>query len=192
MLTGDHPQSYQQHHLQLFGKHRRKLATIQIQQQIGFVSPELFNAFPRRMGPSGLTVRDAIGTGLHATFSYRPRSPEDEARIDTLLEKLGPEFAWDASRSNVNYAKTLFASLPAGEQSMVLLMRALVSGAKLVILDEAFSGMNDAMVDAAKRYLREDLRPDQAAVFVTHWDQEVPWADVKKIRLDNGEATRVL
>lgn len=66
MLTGDHPQSYLQPHLELFGKPRRKQSTIQIQQKIGFVSPELFNAFPRRVGPQGLTVRDAIGTGLHA------------------------------------------------------------------------------------------------------------------------------
>ncbi|KAG8975014.1 hypothetical protein FRB90_009651, partial [Tulasnella sp. 427] len=125
MLTGDHPQSYLQQHLSIFGQPRRKQSTIQIQQKIGFVSPELFNAFPRRVGPQGLTVRDAIGTGQHAIFTYRPRTAEEDSRIDELVRALGPEGRWGKEKKNAEWENELFATLPVGEQSLVLLMRAL-------------------------------------------------------------------
>ncbi|KAG8907060.1 hypothetical protein FRB99_005437 [Tulasnella sp. 403] len=197
VLTGDHPQSYTQPYLHLFGRPRKSSSTVQIQQQIGFVSPELFNAFPRRMGPQGLTVRDAIATGLHSTFAYRVRTPEEDARVDEILRDLGPE-KWDydddgtsgtAKRTQDTFAAQLFAALPMGEQSLVLLMRALVAKAPLIILDEAFAGMSENMVNVAKAYLRDALEERQAAVFITHWEEEVPWPDVKRLTLVDGMAT---
>jgi len=71
----------------------------------------------------------------------------------------------------------------------VLVIRALVARAPLLILDEPFAGMTDKMVEVVKAYLQEDLLETQAVVFVTHWDQEVPWPDVKKILLQDGHAT---
>jgi len=187
MLMGDHPQSYLQPHFELFGLPRRRHSTVLLQQKIGFVSPELFNAFPRR----GMTVRESIATGLHSTFSYRPRTAEDDARIDALLAKLGPErWSGDAARSSERFAEETFARLPAAEQALVLLMRALVAKAPLVILDEAFAGMNEEMVRVAKMYLREELEQTQAVIFVTHWEEEVPWSpsDVRRMALVEGRA----
>ncbi|KAG9006163.1 hypothetical protein FRB94_012250 [Tulasnella sp. JGI-2019a] len=197
MIMGDHPQSYLQPHFHLFGKPRRQTSTILLQQQIGFVSPELFNAFPRRAGPQGLTVRDVIGTGLHSTFSYRPRTADDEARIDKIISKLGPE-RWSEStsasptsntRTNASFASESFALLPVAEQSLVLVIRALVAQSPLLILDEPFAGMTDKMVETVKEYLREDLLDTQAVIFVTHWEQEVPWPDVRRKLLQDGHAT---
>jgi ABC-type molybdenum transport system ATPase subunit/photorepair protein PhrA len=65
-------------------------------------------------------------------------------------------------------------------------MRALVGRPPLVLLDEAWSGMDDGMI-AARRYLRGDfavdtdgygmagIGQDQAVVVITHWEDEVPW-----------------
>ncbi len=133
------------------------------------------------MGPQALSVKDAIGTGLHAVFSYRPRTAEDDARIDELISKMAPdkEGPWHAQP---------FAALPVGEQAQVLLMRALISKAAFIILDEPFAGMNEAMVENAKRYLREELDDAQAVVFVTHWEEELPWPRPKSLQLSNGAA----
>lgn len=194
MISGDHPQSYHQPHLILFGLSRRKTSTVLLQQRIGSVSPEIFNAFPRRAGTGqGLNVRDAIGTGLHSTFSYRPKTAEDDERIDRLLEKLGPE-QWGDNTIRVRkrrkeFEEEMFATLPVAEQAMVLLMRALVAEAPLLILDEPFAGMTDGMVSAAKAYLRDELKDSQAVIFVTHWEQEVPWSDVRRMVLRDGHAT---
>lgn len=192
MIMGDHPQSYLQPHFHIFGKPRCQTSTVLLQQQIGFVSPELFNAFPRRAGPQGLTVRDAIATGLHSTFSYRSQTAEDEARIDEILAKLGPG-AWSSegtrTRTSNDFASQSFAFLPVAEQSLVLVIRALVARAPLLILDEPFAGMTDRMVEVVKAYLREELLETQAVIFVTHWDQEVPWPNFRKISLQDGHAT---
>ena len=70
LLTGDHPQSYTQQalqssHLHLFGKSRSRIPTRHLQSMIGIVSPELFDAFPRR---GNMTVWEAIGTGFDGNF----------------------------------------------------------------------------------------------------------------------------
>jgi len=68
-------------------------------------------------------------------------------------------------------------------------MRALVGRPPLVLLDEAWSGMDDNMIAAVRRYLGEVISIDssgqvrmlqgiddtQAVVVVTHWEEEVPW-----------------
>ncbi|KAG8710852.1 hypothetical protein FRC11_004047 [Ceratobasidium sp. 423] len=180
MVTGDHPQSYSQpaSSLRLFSKPRRSIPTTTLQRKIGLVSPEQYNAFPRRL--PGLSVRDAIGTGFDSTYAFRPRTKEEEARIDELANAFG--------FGEGRHGEKEFALLSAGEQALVLVMRALVSKAPLLILDEPFAGMDDAMVTRAKTYLLEELAPHQAVVLVTHWAEEVPWPStvVRQLQLRNG------
>lgn len=128
MVTGDHPQSYSQpaSSIRLFSKPRRSIATTTLQRQIGIVSPELFNAFPRRL--PGLSLRDAIATGFDSTFAFRARTSEEEARLDEITS------AFDFGLGKAGDKE--FALLNAGEQALTLLMRALVSKAPLLILDE--------------------------------------------------------
>ncbi|CEL52614.1 putative ABC transporter ATP-binding protein C323,04 OS=Schizosaccharomyces pombe (strain 972 / ATCC 24843) GN=SPAC323.04 PE=3 SV=1 [Rhizoctonia solani AG-1 IB] len=180
MITGDHPQSYSQpaSSLRLFSKPRRSVPTTTLQRQIGLVSPEQYNAFPRRI--PGLSVRDAIGTGFDSTYAFRPRTKDEEAQVDKLINAFGIGVGKDGEKE--------FALLGAGEQALILLMRALVSKAPLLILDEPFAGMDDAMVVRAKRYLLGELEPYQAVVLVTHWAEEVPWpaSVVQQLQLKDG------
>lgn len=154
--------------------------------------PEVAAAFPRRLGAGrALSVRDAIATGFEGTFAYRPRTPEMEDAVNTILAHLGPAKWASAGREEAEaFANRAFAELAPGEQSIVLLMRALVGRAPLLILDEVFAGMDGRMIAAAREYLRDELDPKQAVVFVTHWDGEVPWdtQTTRKIRLQDGQA----
>ena len=85
LLTGDHPQSFSEP-ITLFGKSRLAYATTQLQQNVGHISPEMSNAFPRRMTGSGaLTAREAIGTGFDGIFCWRKMSLEQEHLIDQLI-----------------------------------------------------------------------------------------------------------
>ncbi|KAJ6592656.1 P-loop containing nucleoside triphosphate hydrolase protein [Mycena capillaripes] len=109
LLTGDHPQSYTQlgssRHLRLFGYPRARLATPHIHARIGVVTPELFDAFPRRA--PGMSVWEALGTGFGGGFV--PMGPkgvgeglsveEQQWRVGRcweVLGALGPR-AWGAS-----------------------------------------------------------------------------------------------
>ncbi|KAI0293405.1 P-loop containing nucleoside triphosphate hydrolase protein [Russula brevipes] len=216
VLTGDHPQSYTQRAptsaLTLFGAPRRTHAIAHLRSRIGVVSPELYNAWPRGrnmsvweavatgfdggfvpLGPRGL------GVGLHGELSDSERAWRAD-RVWAVLRGLGPhtwgDAAWAGAEAEAGekpveeFAQRPFAALPAGVQSVVLLMRALVGCPPLVLLDEVWAGMDDGMIRAARAYLRGDgVSGEQAVVVISHWEDEVPWRvedGVKKIRLDGG------
>ncbi|KAJ7288796.1 P-loop containing nucleoside triphosphate hydrolase protein [Mycena rebaudengoi] len=188
LLTGDHPQSYTQlgpsRSLRLFGVPRQRLATPALHARVGVVTPELFDAFPRRA--PGMSVWETLGTGFDGGFV--PKGARDVgvgvgraaelstqerewrvARCWEVLATLGPR-AWRAQSTHAHadtdaaadsgrdvdeaFAQRKFMDLPVGEQRVVLLMRALVGRHPLVLLDEVWSGMDAGMVQAAHTYLR--------------------------------------
>ncbi|KAH0588592.1 hypothetical protein J132_08977 [Termitomyces sp. J132] len=210
LLTGDHPQSYTQRHLHLHGRPRSRISTPHLQSLTGVFSPELFDAFPRH---AGMRVWDAIGTGFDGGFVPLGREnvglgvlqPVTEADIAwrvsrcwEVLEALSPA-TWEtgvvpngvsARAVAEEFSKRKFVDLSVGGQRMVLLMRALVGRAPLILLDEVWSGMGEGMVRAARRYLREGgVGPEQGVIVVTHWEEEVPWGTedgVKRFKIDGG------
>jgi ABC-type molybdenum transport system ATPase subunit/photorepair protein PhrA len=122
-------------------------------------------------------VRDAIATGFDGIFTYRKPTPAQAARVESLLEDLGPA-TWSNGHGPAivaDFAARSFADLTPGEQSLVILLRALGTEPKLLILDEAFSGMDERMVDAVTKYLRERIGEKQSVVWISHWDAEAPW-----------------
>lgn len=213
MLTGEHPQSYtQSSKLTLFSRPRARWPTPHLHARIGRVSPEMHNGFPRRRG---MSVWDAVGTGFEGGFVPRGRHHVGFGADGSELEAGGEEERWRVRRmweviralgpaswrgeaqgeaeaaEAQEFSKRVFADLSPGEQSMVLLMRALVGRPPLVLLDEAWAGMDEGMVTAAKAYLRDGggLADGQACIVVSHWEEEVPWSQadgVKRFRLDNG------
>ncbi|KAJ7648180.1 P-loop containing nucleoside triphosphate hydrolase protein [Mycena polygramma] len=217
LLTGDHPQSYTQlgpaRHLRLFGTPRPRLATPHLHARIGVVTPELFDAFPRRA--PGMSVWEVLATGFTGGFvppggargvGNANLGPDEEAhrvhRCWAVLAALGPP-AWDGTLTAAHahsphlhpqlcaFADTRFRDLPVGAQRMVLLMRALMGRCALVLLDEVWSGMDARMVAAARAYLRGGgVGPEQAVVVVTHLADEVPWGGrdgVVRVVLRDGE-----
>ncbi|KAI0351983.1 P-loop containing nucleoside triphosphate hydrolase protein [Trametes cingulata] len=215
LLTGEHPQSYtQSSKLRLFDRERARWATPMLHRHIGRVSPELFNAFPRR---HQMTVWDAIGTGFDGGFvpkgkrrvgvaqdgtDLEPGSQEEEWRVHRMHEvmrALGPS-RWHShpdSMMDKKFFEQPFPSLTPGEQSLVLLMRALVGAPPLVLLDEAWAGMDKAMVEVAHDYLQDGgggLTEEQACVVVSHWEEEVPWGPeqgVQRFKLDSGKGEQI-
>ncbi|KAJ7153497.1 P-loop containing nucleoside triphosphate hydrolase protein [Mycena crocata] len=205
-------------HLHLFGTPRARLATQALRGRIGLVSPELADAFPRRA--PGMSVWEALGTGFDGGFVPQGADGVGIGEEGTLTEAqrmwrvarcwevlaaLGPP-AWRTAGNGApsprpaaaeiraelqTYASLRFAALPAGEQRMVLLMRALVGARPLVLLDEVWSGMDARMVTAAHVYLRTGgVGPHQAVLVVTHVEEEVPWGvedGVIRVRLEDGE-----
>ena len=163
-----------------------------------------------------MSVWEAVGTGFDGSHGKEGVGgaertlDEIEWRVKRcweVVEALGPAawsrsspFGAEAELTATNngvpsaaartFASTAFSALPAGEQRMVLLMRAVVGKPPLVLLDEVWSGMDEGMVRAARRYLRDKVGKEQAVVVVTHWEDEVPWCPregVKRYVLQNGE-----
>lgn len=100
------------------------------------------------------------------------------------------------SEEEATFLSTPFSALSPGAQSLVLMMRALVSRPPLLLLDEPWAGMSAPMLHAARRYLTTrrseeggaGLHDEQAVVLVTHWEDEVPWQreEGRRFRLEDG------
>src|SRR5437867_418739 len=62
-------------------------------------------------------------------------------------------------------------------------IRALVEPPRLLILDEPFQALDEALVARARDWLDTRLRPDQALLFVTHYADEVPRCVTRRLQL---------
>lgn len=125
LITGDHPQSYVQP-LQVFGQDRGDIATASLQARMGQVSPEIFNAFPRKATPGAMNGTDAVVTGFENVFVYRKATQEQSDRVASLMDY------FEVSES---IRKGFFAEADAAHQALLLFLRAVVKGTDLMILE---------------------------------------------------------
>lgn len=168
LLYGDHPQAYA-NDVRVFGHQRGKTGQSiwEVKRRIGFVSPELHLYFPQH-----LTVRQVAFTGLTDTLTV-PARPARTAETD-LLELLNYfEVSWLIDQP--------FGNLSAGEQRLVLLVRALLKNPPVLILDEPFQVLDDFRVQRARHLL--DSLPDKTLLFVTHDPDELPSSISQQLQL---------
>lgn len=169
LLCSDHPQTYSLP-IRLFGRSRipepgsgeQPLTFWDIQARVGHSSPEVHQHMPR-----GLTVRQLIASAWADTFRSKPNlTPDASARVDACLR-------WFASELNPNTvtgsiriaaegeAKTdlawadnyFFGELSFSAQRVLLFIRALIKNPDIVVLDEAFSGMDESVRDKCSLFL---------------------------------------
>ncbi|GAA6061688.1 hypothetical protein JCM10212_005980 [Sporobolomyces blumeae] len=185
VILGDHPRSFTED-VHLFDKPRYRQATATIQQNIGHVSPEIFNAFPRKYGDEGLTAYEAIVTGFESVFSYRKANASQREAIAALLKRFNHPLL------TPTFLTRLFAELTPGEQSLILLLRALVKSPPLLVLDEPFSGMDKETIDLVKRYLDRELDKDQSVILISHFEEEIPDSIDRRIELEEGRVKEII
>jgi molybdate transport system ATP-binding protein len=159
LLYGDHPQAYA-NEIYIFGHRRGRPGESiwDVKRRIGFLSPELHLYFPQY-----LTARQVALTGLTDTLNVPVRtSPEQEADLYALFNYF----------SLLAISTRMFGTLSAGEQRLVLLMRALMKNSPLLLLDEPFQVLDATKAELARRLL--DSMPEKTILFITHDRNELP------------------
>ena len=166
LLTSDHPQTYAQP-VKLFGRARlpspgeRGISVFELQRRIAHSSPEVHAFFPRH-----LTLRRALESAWADAPLARPTMPaEASSRVDAILTKFAAE---------LGPPETPFGEASFSAQRLALFLRALVARQELVILDEAFSGMDRAAREKAFRFLAHELTDQQALIVIAHDRGDVP------------------
>lgn len=161
LICSDHPQTYSLP-IRLFGQSRlpenRKpgLSIFDLQSKIGHSSPEIHNHIPRH-----LTLRKVLANAWADTFMGVPKLNDDaNERIDAALKwfeqdlRLGGITGQDTQNKSPTWANdTLFREMPFSSQRIALFLRAIIKAPDLVILDEAFSGMDDGVRDRCLLFL---------------------------------------
>jgi ABC-type molybdenum transport system ATPase subunit/photorepair protein PhrA len=163
LICSDHPQTYSLP-IRLFGRSRLPepglpgISIFDIQARIGHSSPEIHNHIPK-----SLTLRQVLENAWSETFRGVPKLDNTaHERIDACLrwfeEDLRPGQAQatthQASKTRPSWAdELLFGGLPFSAQRVALFLRAVIKNPDLVILDEAFSGMDDGVRDRCLLFL---------------------------------------
>ncbi|KAJ4985880.1 ABC transporter [Stagonosporopsis vannaccii] len=206
LVTSDHPQTYSAP-VKLFQRSRLPepgvpgISIFEIQSRMGHASPEVHALFPKH-----LSVRRSLESAWSATPISRPELDATAARrVEACLRwfegELNPLLrGGGSSDNNSKWADSvLFGELSHSAQRVVLFLRATVASPDIVILDEAFSGMDDLARDKALLFLARGtsmalqytpetrrteehsgegvvpgLQDHQALLCISHSRQEVP------------------
>lgn len=163
LITADHPQSWNSS-IEMYGEPRRtgKQSFFDINESIGFSSPELHAIFPAKK-----TFYNTVATGFVVGSFINPKNLTElqEERIQTYLQsfKITPELA-----------QTEFRKLSISDQKLALFIRAIIKNPDLLILDEALSVMEDSRIEQCKEILRHF---PGTVLSIGHIAKEVPDCD---------------
>ena len=127
------------------------------------------------------TVREIVLTGATGTIELVPRRAPGEAELkqaDAAIELMGLE----------GLAGSRWLTLSQGERGRTLIARALLTQARVLLLDEPSAGLDMAGREQLLRSLGElrRERPDLATVLVTHHIEELPAATSHALLLRAG------
>ncbi|CEP63078.1 uncharacterized protein LALA0_S07e01904g [Lachancea lanzarotensis] len=139
LLTADHPQSWNSKIVEN-GIPRKTGSTdyFTINKKIGMSSPELHAIFNKSQSRD-LSVREALATGFQENSSnnflscYKDLDESQRLVLHTYADYFGLESIQDAT----------YGGLSVSDQKLVLFVRALLKMPQLLILDEAFSAMEE-------------------------------------------------
>ena len=168
LISSDHPQTYSLP-IKLFGRSRLPqkgqpgISIFDLQARIGHSSPEIHAFFPRR-----LTLRQTVENAWADTFLSTPllnsfrnglvesclRWFESELCPSSKATAKGDERFMGVPNTDLDWSNQLrFGDVPFSSQRVALLLRAIVKKPDLLILDEAFSGMDDSIRDKCMLFL---------------------------------------
>jgi ABC-type molybdenum transport system ATPase subunit/photorepair protein PhrA len=160
LVTSDHPQTYSAP-VKIFQRSRLPspglpgITIFDIQSRMGHASPEVHALFPKT-----LSVRRTLESAWSDTPIMKPKlDTESSKRVDACLRwfkaDLNPLHKdGDTPSSNIAWAShSLFGELSFSAQRAALFLRAIIRNPDIVILDEAFSGMDDLVRDKCLLFL---------------------------------------
>ncbi|KAG6366921.1 hypothetical protein INS49_001102 [Diaporthe citri] len=163
LLCSDHPQTYSLP-IKLFGRSRLPepgsgqlpLTFWDIQRRVGHSSPEVHQHIPKR-----LTIRQIIENAWADTFVMTAKLDDSaRAKVDASLRWFEPELnpAYQKTAANnaadVSWASDyIFGEISFSAQRVLLFIRSMIKNPDIVVLDEAFSGMDEGVRDKCMLFL---------------------------------------
>jgi iron complex transport system ATP-binding protein len=157
--------------VRVLGQQLGRYPLAELRRRIGYVDPLLARRFRFEQ-----TARDVVETGVGGTILNV--EPADERRVRRQLELVGA----------AQLADRRFASCSEGERARILLARALVADAALLVLDEPIAGLDVAGRLLFLHVLSEAIasRPELPTVIVTHELDALPPQTTHVLMLRDG------
>ena len=147
----------------------------EVQEEIGYLGPERQDKY-ERYGWNH-TAEEVVATGLYRTdIPLDAPTAADRKRVAAMLRRLRID----------PLGLRRFLTLSYGERRLTLLARALVSGPKLLLLDELLNGLDEANRERALRWLQSTARSRLPWVLSTHRAEDVPSSATHALVLEHG------
>jgi len=175
LINGDNPQAYS-NELYLFDRKRGSGESIwDIKRKIGFVSPELHQYFK-----AGSNCQQVVVSGFYDIIgSTRSGTPEQLEHAASWMDILGI----------ADHMHLPFKGVPESVQRLTLLARALVKEPPLLIFDEPCQGLDVQQKEHFKQVIDTLCNiMDLTLIFVTHYQEEIPSAVTKVLKLEKGRS----
>jgi molybdate transport system ATP-binding protein len=156
-------------------RHETFSSPFEVKDEIGYVGAERQDKYARYGWNH--SVAQIVGTGRYRTdIPIDALNEGDRKQIAAVLERLGI----------ATLAQRRFLSLSYGERRLVLLARTLVSGAKLLLLDELLNGLDETNRARALRWLQGTTRSRLPWILTTHRVEDVPDSVTHLLVLEEG------
>ena len=196
LITSDHPQTYGLP-IKLFGRSRLPtpgqpgISVFDLQRRMGHSSPEVHAFFPKR-----LSLRRTLESAwADAPLAKPVLDGEAKKRVDATLRWFADDLRQQQRGAHISTGKPedevdlswaedmLFGELSFSAQRLALFLRAIVHRPPLIILDEAFSWIDETVRDRALSFLShgengegvmEGLGEEQALLVISHAKEDVP------------------
>lgn len=171
LLTADNTHAYNKD-VYLFDRLRGTGETIwDIKEQIGFLSPEFHLYFTK-----ALTCAEVVTSGLNDTMLPKTNLSDKER------QSLQSFFAYFSLSDLTN---RYFQRISTGQQRIVLLIRALIKNAEMLILDEPYHFFDEQLIRHTNRLLDWYCR-DKTLIFVTHHAEDIPACVNQVMQMNEG------
>ncbi|MGW6422927.1 ABC transporter ATP-binding protein [Nocardia sp. NPDC055053] len=160
--------------VRVLGEQFGRVELARLRRSIGHVNPR----HPLR---SPLTVREVVLTGITGTIDTPMRwSPtaDDLARADAIIDSLGLS----------GKAEDVWPTLSQGERGRTLIARALISGPRVLLLDEPSTGLDLAAREQLLTTVDtlDQTHPEVASILVTHHLEELPTTTTHALLIADG------
>ncbi|RCK64158.1 hypothetical protein Cantr_10795 [Candida viswanathii] len=183
IITADHPQSWRSV-ITVSGQLRKTgcgVTFFDINNRIGISSPELHALVPQHTK----TMKEIIYNGLvknvgNSNFLFKG-DPKN-------ISETGQKYLQHFQDRLDQYGDTVFNELSMTDQKLALFLRAIIKEPKLLILDEAFSCMDDEEVMIRCHELIEEELKDTTVISIGHLQWELANYDymIQLINDNNG------
>jgi molybdate transport system ATP-binding protein len=141
----------------------------------GIVAPHLQTDYPRDQ-----TVLDTVVSGLHSSIGLNfPVTPAERRRALGALRAIEME----------PFAERPLAELSYGQVRRILFARALVTKPRLLLLDEALTGLNGPLRAELLAWIERQIDAGVTVVMATHYRSEWPRNASHELMLSRGRVS---
>lgn len=171
LITADHPQSWRSV-LSIDGVLRKTgngVSFFDVNDKIGISSPELHALVPGNKTMMQVIMNGLVPNVANSNFTFMAPKELLTPHALTLLGKFDDVLAVHANDN--------FSELSVTNQKLTLFLRAVIKNPEILILDEAFSCMDEEQIMIRCHDIVENDLKDTTVLAIAHIDREIPACD---------------